>query len=210
MSDSVLVLNSSYVPVFVTSFKHSMRLLFRGKAEIISVEDGTYVNYNLKTWADASYLKRELEEGRYRFIETENSVIGIPKVIRLLKSARVPTEVRLTRKNIFLRDDYTCQYCGTRHLVQDLNLDHVNPKSKGGRSIWENLVCSCIRCNAHKRDRTPKEADMHLLKQPTKPGFYTVFKGYINKFNENQLDEWKHFFPDDFISEAYWDVELEN
>ena len=208
MNENILVLNSGFTPVFVTTFKHAMKLLFRNKAEVISVENGNFVSYNINSWQEASFFKREYENTKYKFVETEKSLFGIPKVIRLIKNSRVPEMAKLTRKNVFLRDNNTCCYCNNRFSITHLNIDHVIPKSRGGKQVWENLVCSCFKCNQKKANRTPKEAGMTLHFHPHKPSFYTVFKASINRLNKDNFEEWKFFFPDDFISETYWNTEL--
>lgn len=84
-------------------------------------------------------------------------------------------EVKFTRHNVFERDGYFCQYCGEKYDTAYLNLDHVIPKERGGKTTWENVVCSCIRCNSKKGNRTPQEAGMKLLKKPKKPKWRPLF-----------------------------------
>ena len=94
-------------------------------------------------------------------------VLAVPSVIRLLEYRRIPRQTRaLSRKNILVRDRHTCQYCGKVHSASDLTLDHVVPRSRGGKSIWENLVGCCRRCNNRKGDRLPAEAGMGLVRHP--------------------------------------------
>lgn len=204
MNQSVLVLNSSYSPMYVTTVYKAITLLFREKAEVI---DNDWRAYNLKSWEEASYLK-ELDESTQYLKAGGDYVLGVPKVIRLIKFAKHNTIINLTRKNIFLRDDNTCQYCGHVKPAPELNIDHVVPKSHGGKNTWENLACSCIPCNSHKRDRTPKEAGMKLIRQPKKPSPYLIFKNYAKRMDQEPFKAWIPFFPNDFISDAYWNVEL--
>jgi|TARA_B100000282_G_scaffold135365_1_gene96951 5-methylcytosine-specific restriction endonuclease McrA len=96
--------------------------------------------------------------------------IKIPSVIVLHTYVRkFPFKLSCNRKNVFWRDNYHCQYCGGEFKINDLTMDHVNPKSKGGEKSWENIVTSCKCCNSKKRDRTPKEAKMPLIKKPYSP-----------------------------------------
>ncbi len=209
MNQSVLVLNSSYSPMYVTTVLKAINLLFREKAEVIEVENNAWSTHNLTSWEELSYFKNELEEGFDCLRGGGDYVLGVPKVIRLVKFAKHNMRINLTRKNIFLRDDNVCQYCDKHKPAKELNIDHVIPKSQGGKNTWDNLVCSCIKCNAEKRDRTPKEAGMSLIRKPKKPSQYLMFKNYLNRMDEDPFKEWVRFFPDDFISQAYWNVELE-
>jgi len=135
----VLVLNASYEPLNLTSWRRAVVLLLKGKAE--QLENTDRVIY-------ADFL--------------------MPSVIRLRQYVRVPyTEVALTRKNLLHRDGYTCQYCG--YSGDLMTLDHIIPRSRGGQDTWENIVIACHRCNVKKGNRTPKEAAMPLRKQPHQP-----------------------------------------
>jgi 5-methylcytosine-specific restriction endonuclease McrA len=126
--------------------------------------------------------------------ETNNEVIRtvsrsypLPAVIRLFRYIHLPYKsVVLTRQNVFKRDRHTCQYCGT---LKNLTLDHVHPRSKGGKSSWSNLVTACQRCNAHKGDRTPEEAGMPLRCKPFKPNYLM----FLSDFSGNVREEWKPF-----------------
>ncbi len=94
----------------------------------------------------------------------------MPRVIRLLAYDRLPKQtVRFNRRNIFARDGNHCQYCGRHYPTSELSLDHVVPRSRGGETTWENIVCSCVKCNVKKGGRTPQEAHMHLVRPPVKP-----------------------------------------
>jgi 5-methylcytosine-specific restriction endonuclease McrA len=208
INQSVLVLNSAYSPLYVTTVQKAFHLLFRDKAEVIEVENKAWISYNLKSWEEISFYKVELEEN-FKYLRGCNDyVLGVPKVIRLVKYAKQNLRINLTRKNLFLRDDNICQYCGIKKSSQDLNIDHVIPRFQGGRNTWENLVCSCIKCNSHKGSRTPKEAGMTLIRQPVKPSMYIMFKHYLNRMDEDPFRDWAPFFPNDMISQLYWNTEL--
>ena len=141
----VLILNASYEPLHVCSVKRAITLLMQEVAE--RVLDGD------------------------RVLRTPSLVVPVPSVIRLRRYIRRPHRQRVAfnRKNVFRRDDHSCQYCGTRG--HDLTLDHVLPRSRGGPTSWENVVACCRRCNASKRDRTPEEARMFLRRRPRAPAF---------------------------------------
>ena len=129
-------------------------------------------------------------------------VIRLPRVILLTLFDKLPRkEVKLTRNNVFERDKDTCQYCGNILEREDLNLDHVIPRDRGGKSTWENLVCSCIKCNSRKANRLPHEAHMRLVRKPVRPKWRPVISLVLDN---QQRERWKHF-----LDLAYWNVELE-
>ncbi|MEM7699969.1 MAG: HNH endonuclease, partial [Verrucomicrobiota bacterium] len=101
-------------------------------------------------------------------------------------------EIKLTRQNIFLRDRHVCQYCGKEFPARDLNIDHVIPRDKGGEGTWENLVCSCVRCNTRKANKLPAEARMFPIQEPRKPR-WRPFHGYTTGRQELAHESWRHF-----------------
>jgi 5-methylcytosine-specific restriction endonuclease McrA len=118
--------------------------------------------------------------------------LRVPRVLHLLRYERTPRfGVRLTRRNLLLRDSYRCQYCGEQPSVRELNVDHVMPRSRGGRDTWENLVIACRRCNLRKSDDTPDEAGMRLLRIPVKPMWTTA--AHIALATEMPFSEWRPF-----------------
>ena len=118
--------------------------------------------------------------------------IRVPRVLHLLRYERTPRAVvRLTRKNLMLRDQFQCQYCGKRPSQRDLNVDHVMPRSRGGGDSWENLVVSCRFCNLKKGRRTPQEASMTLLRPPLRPRWSTATQ--ILLVARTPYEEWDPF-----------------
>lgn len=116
----------------------------------------------------------------------------IPRVIKMNYDVAVPTqELPFCRENIFLRDDFTCQYCGQRFPFSELTLDHVFPKSRLGPEIWENMVTCCKECNQYKADRTPKEAGMKLLRRPIRPDDYVDF--VLKKYSKGETSYWLQY-----------------
>jgi len=191
----------------VVSVRRAFMLLFkrdaelRPVAEIVHVEDGRYVSYNFEDWAALSHFHREFEPAQHDWIRTVRFDIAVPRIIRVLTYARLPQrDVKLNRRNIFARDANTCQYCGKRFSTSELSLDHVIPRSRGGNSSWENLVCACIKCNVRKGGRTPSEAHIRLIKPAVKPRRNPVVS---IKLSDNRYASWKQF-----LDNAYWDVEL--
>ena len=139
----MLVLNATYEPINVCTVRRAVVLLLKARAEV-------------------------LEEGLHA-LHSERSSIARPFVIRLTSYVRVPRDAhrrKITRRAVFARDDWTCQYCGAR---SNLTVDHVIPRSKGGPSSWENIVASCAPCNRRKGDRTPAQAGMHPSQAPRTP-----------------------------------------
>ncbi len=130
--------------------------------------------YQIISWQRAivlSYLgKVEVLEEYDIDVPAPTITLRTPAVVRLTK-ARVPTsnKVRFSRTNVFLRDAFRCQYCGDQRPASELNYDHVQPRFRGGKTVWENIVTSCYACNDRKGSRTPAEAGMALLRQPVKP-----------------------------------------
>lgn len=163
----VLVLNRCYLPVHITSVKRAIQMLYLGAARGVDPEYKTF------SWEDlcAELSKHPNPENEnVHFLRSLQGWIAIPKVIVLNHYDRLPQRnIRFSRTHVFMRDQYTCQYCANEFPKIKLNLDHVLPKSRGGRTSWDNLVTSCHDCNRTKADRTPQEAKMPLLKKPRKP-----------------------------------------
>jgi 5-methylcytosine-specific restriction endonuclease McrA len=141
MQEPVLVLNATYEPINVTAVRRALVLLLKGVAQAEEV-------HSAEVHSSAHSHK-------------------VPSVIRLLAYRHIPQQSRaLSRKNILLRDRNTCQFCGKVFASSELTLDHVLPRSRGGRSSWENLVACCYHCNNAKGDRTPEEAGLKLARRP--------------------------------------------
>jgi hypothetical protein len=151
MSNKVLVLNQDYSAISICSVSKAFLLVYLDKAEII-------------------------ESAPTKSLRTINASFPYPVVIRLYKYVHLPFRgVILSRHNVFKRDGNRCQYCGER---DDLTLDHVLPKSRGGKSNWDNLTTACKKCNSRKGDFTPEEADMPLLSNPYKPTFLMFIREF--------------------------------
>lgn len=143
--ESVLVLNSDYTPINVTSVKRGFSLVYKGKAEVLkSSDDPIYSGYK-------QYIR--------------------PVVIRLLDYVKHRVKaIKVNRNRIYKRDNHECAYCGSK---KTLTIDHIMPRSRGGDNSWNNLVTCCHKCNVKKADRTPEEAGMVLHKKPTEPSMFT-------------------------------------
>jgi 5-methylcytosine-specific restriction endonuclease McrA len=195
-NSAVLVLNRNYQPIHITSAKRAFSLLYLGVAEAL---DRQFRCFDFASW---SQLSADLDDD---VIHTIGRVIRVPRVIVLQMYDRIPkTKVRFSRHNIYMRDGNTCQYCGRNLPRTDLNLDHVVPRSQGGRTTWENVVCCCIDCNLSKGARTPDQAHMRLLKSPMRPRWTPTFRAAGDKI---RYREWLPFL--DLPNASYWNVELE-
>lgn len=162
MDANVLVLNKDYQPLSVCSVHRSVKLLFLDKAEM-------------------------LHDYPERTISTVSEEFSYPSVIRLRRYINIPyNKIVLSRHNIMKRDGKKCQYCGSSH---NLTIDHVLPKSRGGKDTWENLITACDTCNVNKGNRTPKEANMPLKSKPFRPIHITFLQSILGTVE----DDWKPY-----------------
>ncbi len=198
---SVLVLNKHYMAVRIVGAKRAFSLLFRQLAEVVCHEEGNFYNYNFQSWCEVSQFKRNFEPDGQDWVSTVNFYIAVPRIIRLLFYDRLPrNNVKFNRRNIFARDKNHCQYCGKKYPTTELSLDHVIPRSMGGKSNWENVVCSCTDCNVKKGGRTPRQANMSLVRKPIKPKKNPLIHIHLG---HERYRSWKQF-----LDHAYWSVEL--
>jgi 5-methylcytosine-specific restriction endonuclease McrA len=150
-------------------------------------------------WMDFSQSNPPLDE--QDAVHTPRTTVRLPRVILLTFFAQLPRRgVKLTRNKVFRRDKATSQYCGRVFEREALNLDHVIPRDRGGKTTWENIVCSCIKCNSRKANRLPHQANMRLIRKPVRPKWRPVISLVLNN---QQRERWK-----DFLDLAYWNVEL--
>jgi len=167
--------------------------MVRGAAR--AVEPETYQTFDFSSWAE---IRAQEHEPHVRTVRLR---LRVPEVILLTVYNKVPDrEVVFSRRNLFKRDRNRCQYCGARPGTPELTIDHILPRSRGGTSSWTNCVLSCVPCNARKADRTPAEARLTVRTVPAKPAWKPHFTIRVGEFRQS----WK-----DFLSEAYWNVELQ-
>lgn len=182
-----------YAAAHIVSARRAFCLLAKNLAEVVNIENGGYVSYDLMSWIEFSELKIELNErGEHDdWMQAVNFVVQVPRVIRLIRYDRFPREsVKFSRRNVFLRDEHCCQYCGRSFSVQHLSLDHVIPRSRGGDMSWENIVSACLKCNVRKGGRTPQEAGMALQRHPRKPARNPLL---AHKLNFQKYESWRNF-----------------
>jgi 5-methylcytosine-specific restriction endonuclease McrA len=166
-------------------------LLCKRTARVVDPAD-----YQLNTWQDWSKLRPRDGE---RFIQAVQFRLRVPEVITLTDYDRLPSAaVTFSRRNIFKRDHYTCQYCGAQPGSEELTIDHVVPRAQGGESRWDNCALACLACNKRKADRTPQQAKMRLRKTPVQPTWNPLYAAH-----QQGIESWSKF-----ISEAYWNAEL--
>jgi len=171
--EQVLLLNLSYEPLKVINWKKAITLLCLGKVEVIE------------------------EYGRD--IRSVTLTIRLPSVVRLLRMVKRPRRpVRFSRQNIYARDRHRCQYCGRRLPLEDLTYDHVLPRSRGGKTEWENIVTCCVTCNRKKGGKTPEEAHMRLIRTPSRPTWVPALRVTIGV--KEIPTTWRDYL--------YWNVEL--
>lgn len=195
LESGVLVLNRVYQPVHVTSVRRAVSLLYQGVARAI---DEQFRLFDFESWSELAAAAHQ------DVIRTVTRRIRIPRVIVLLTYEHLPkARVRFSRFNIYARDDSTCQYCGRRLPRSELNLDHVIPRSRGGSTTWENVVCSCVACNLRKGGRSPEEAGLRLRRAPSRPRWTPVFRSATRRAFYR---EWMPFLS--LAEAAYWNAEL--
>ena len=174
--EQTLLLNATYEPLKVVDWRKAITMLCQGKVEVVSEYD--------------------------REVRSVSVTFKLPSVIRLLRYITVKRRidyVPFSRANIYARDDHRCQYCGAMHPVGDLTFDHVVPVSQGGKKNWENIVTSCIDCNRRKGGRTPVQAGMRVIRQPSRPSRSPVVR--LTFGLHNAPESWRDYF--------YWNVELD-
>jgi len=173
--EHTLLLNATFEPIKVVSWQRAMTLWCQGKVEIVETHD------------------REVRAVTFSF--------KLPSIVRLLRFVRVRNlhQVKFSRANIYVRDEYTCQYCAEVFAPEDLTFDHVVPVSQGGRRSWDNIVTACVPCNRRKDDRTPERAGMTLLRVPRRPSASARFRATIGIRKTPEV--WRDYL--------YWNISLD-
>jgi len=191
LSRQTLVLNKAWQPVHVATAARCLIMLWNGTVKVVDPAD-----YQTYCWEDWSSIPAQSGDAVVRTVDRE---ILIPEVVVLQNYSKVPRQsVTFSRRNLFRRDGFRCQYCGCKPLSSELTIDHVVPRSQQGGSSWTNCVLACIKCNTRKGGRTPEQAKMKLKKKPICPRWT-----YLFDVPQHRVSSWSRF-----ISEAYWDVEL--
>ncbi len=203
LDSHVLVLNKHFAALRVTTARRAFSMIFKQIAEIISVEENQFQSYDFQSWCELSELRAQYERDHHEWVRCVKFDIAVPRIVRLFSYDRLPRRnVRFTRRNIFARDSNHCQYCGKKFPMSELSLDHVVPRSQGGGTDWQNIVCCCLKCNVKKGGRTPAQAHMKLINQPAKPKRSPMV---TLRLTNAKYASWKQF-----LNEAYWNVELKD
>jgi len=207
LNSSTLVLNRSWLAVQICSVKRAISLIYQGHADVV---DEDYQSYDFGHWSQVS---QEMVYNPTDFISSPSVTIKIPRIIVLKFYDKLPKrDVSFSRKNIFERDKFTCQYCGRKPQDRrtamkwmeenSLNIDHIIPRSRGGKTTWSNIVCACYKCNTKKGSRLLSELGWKLKRKPEEP----AWQPSINiPMTVKPRKEWVNF-----LDLAYWNTELEN
>ena len=186
-----LVLNRSWQPIHVGTVARSLQMLWNDTAMIVN--PNTYETYGWEEWTQIDPKVGEL------FVGSVNLKICAPEVITLTKYDKTPVKnVSFSRRNLFRRDQYTCQYCGVKPGSEELTIDHILPRSRSGMTNWVNCVLACVNCNKRKANKLPTEAHMKLIREPGKPRWGPLYGTSV------RIESWQKF-----ISEAYWNIALD-
>lgn len=186
-----LVLNRNWQAINVATVARALIMLWNESARVVDPAD-----YQLFDWSDWS---KQVPDHDEPFVQAVRQRIRVPEVITLTEFDRLPSAaVTFSRRNVFKRDRFTCQYCNKQPGSDELTIDHVVPRAQGGESTWTNCVLACWECNARKADRTPKQAKMRLLKEPARPAWKPLYSEHATR-----MESWSKF-----ISHAYWNAEL--
>ena len=188
LDEPTLVLNRSWVPINTVTVRQALCLVIKGSASIVQPE--TYEIHPFESWCGVAPVNGD------RRIHGVGLVVRAPEVIVLARYNRVPQQrVPFTRRNLYKRDEQCCQYCGLRKPLDELSIDHVVPRSRGGPSSWENCVLACLRCNVRKGDRRLRDAGMSLKRRPWRPKWSPC----LGVHRGNRKVSWRRF-----VSEGDW------
>ena len=185
----ILVLNRLWQAVNIVGIHKGFRLLLKDNAQAIFTRDKSFRLLDGDSWLDLSQSIIFDESDSY--VNTIRFKILVPKVLLLKSYSKVPVhDVKFNKKNLLERDHHKCQYCGRKLDDSLLNMDHVIPRDKGGKTSWENIVTACIKCNSKKANLLPHQANMHLIKKPERPRWRPFISSLIG---QNYEDDWEHF-----------------
>jgi 5-methylcytosine-specific restriction endonuclease McrA len=191
LNGSTLVLNRNWSPINVKSVRQSLSDVYAEEADVVEVD---YRQFTWKDWTEHRPVGRPLIQA------TGGIYVAAPEVIVLREFDKTHyRKVAFSRRNVYKRDGYQCQYCGDKPTIDELSIDHVVPKSQGGQSTWENCALACLRCNSRKANRTPRQAGMKLRKVPVRPDWRPVYA-----LSSNRPQSWAAF-----LSKANWEVPLQ-
>lgn len=186
LENSVLVLNRNWQPVQTCTVRRAVHLLSVGHARVVQ-EEGVekYETHDFSSWLH--YSQREPAKLMIRSVRVS---LRVPKILVLAIYDQLPSkEITFSRRNVFWRDQFTCQYCWKSFSESELNLDHVIPRKKGGKTTWDNIVTSCVKCNSRKGSKLPHEVNMHPKNKPVTPRWKPDYSIRMQAFDAS----WEEF-----------------
>ena len=188
LNEFSLVLNKSWMPIRIVRVRDALIKGYSGMAKFV---DQDYNAYEWDGWLEAfSWPRDDDEEMPFICVCTTHEAIRVPRVIVLTNYNKIPKmDVKLTRRNLLVRDNFLCQYTGKKLTMASATMDHIVPKAQGGETIWTNVVLASFEINTRKGNRTPQQAGLTLLKQPKKPVWNPIYTYYV----KNRPLEWKKF-----------------
>lgn len=198
LDQPTLVLNKNWTAIDVEPVRDAVTKVCSENAVILDPHD--FQTYTWEKWSELAV------EDEANVLHTARGRFRVPDIIILNKYEKVHSQSLLfNRRNLFARDNNTCQYCGKRMSSSNCTVDHVIPQCQGGPSSWENCVIACVDCNVRKGGRTPRQAGMQLIRKPAKPRWSPMFRTRVIK------PVWGKVLPDlnAIMSEMYWQVELQ-
>jgi 5-methylcytosine-specific restriction endonuclease McrA len=189
LQEKILVLNKYYQAVQITTLQKAICHLVKGTAKVITTD---WTTHSFEEWVQISKFYENGNNGDFRFIKSPSISLLVPEAIYLPFFESLPqNEVIFSRQNLFLRDKFTCQYCGKLlKNPKERTIDHVIPKSRGGKTVWTNVVLCCKKCNLKKGNRTPEEAGLKLIKPPRAPRWQALI---LEEFPKHKKEKWKAF-----------------
>ena len=194
LSQRTLVLNRSWVAITTTTVREALSMLYQGAAKVICAD--TYQAHDFDAWSEVA---ASVDEPCIRTVAVR---LRVPEIIVLAAYDGFPRRtVAFSRRNLYRRDRYMCQYCGCKPGTEELTIDHVIPRSRGGRSNWQNCVLACVECNKRKANRLPNEASMRLHHLPKTPHWSWDVEVALG----SRKASWEQF-----IADRYWNAELES
>jgi 5-methylcytosine-specific restriction endonuclease McrA len=194
LNQSVLVLNRHWLAIHFCNVRRALCLLYGDLAKVVDEE---FQAHSFESWRELSQAASSPE-----MVHTPRFSLLVPQVIVLTRYAlRPPQEVKFSRRNIYLRDNHQCQFCGCSPPREELTIDHLVPRSRGGRTVWGNVVLACVRCNTKKGNRLPQESGMHPRRRPARPTWPVLLRR-DSGFRPRSL--WQKF-----VDSAYWNALLD-
>jgi len=194
LGERTLVLNKSWLAVSTTTVRKALGLVYQRSAAVIC--PSTYQAHDFDSWSDLSVARDE------PCIRTVTMSMRVPEIIVLRAYNKLPRRsVAFSRRNLYRRDRFTCQYCGATPGSEELTIEHIVPKSRGGRTSWNNCALACVECNKRKANRTLRQSGMRLLNTPKVPNWSWDVEIAVGR----RRASWSQF-----LSDHYWNVELED